>query len=131
MKTIIGTALIESIVIDTDVLSFLFKLDSRAELYRPHLEGKLAIISFMTLAETDRWALERNWGKNRKQKLEEFLLDFIVIHSSRALCLKWAEAIHSARLSGRPIQSADAWTAATALIYNTPLITQPQALRWG
>ena len=77
----------------------------------------------MTLAETDRWALERNWGRIRKQKLENFLLDFIVIHSSRALCIRWAEAIYSARLSGRPIQMADAWTAATALIYNTPLIT--------
>jgi hypothetical protein len=49
-----------SVVVDADVLSFLFKCDSRAEWYRPHLTGKLLVLSFMTVAELDRWALARN-----------------------------------------------------------------------
>ncbi len=77
----------------------------------------------MTLAETDRWALERNWGEARKLKLKNFLNDFIVIHSNRDLCLKWAEAIQSARRRGLPIHTSDAWVAATALLYNLPLVT--------
>ena len=40
-----------TVLIDTDVLSFLFKQDTRAELYRPHLQQALALISFMTVAE--------------------------------------------------------------------------------
>ena len=52
-----------SVVVDTDVVSFLFKRDQRADLYRPYLEGNLLVISFMSLAELDRWALERNWGE--------------------------------------------------------------------
>jgi tRNA(fMet)-specific endonuclease VapC len=59
-----------SAVLDTDVVSFLFKRDSRADLYRPHLVGKQLVISFMTLAEIDRWALERNWGEARRARME-------------------------------------------------------------
>jgi len=40
-----------SLLIDTDVVSFLFKRDTRAELYRAHLDDALQLISFMTLAE--------------------------------------------------------------------------------
>lgn len=59
--------MIPSIVVDTDVLSFIFKEDTRGELYLPHIDGKLTIISFMTLAETDRWAIERNWGPKARK----------------------------------------------------------------
>jgi len=38
----------DSVLIDTDVLSYLFKQDSRGEIYKPHLEGKLGVISSRT-----------------------------------------------------------------------------------
>jgi hypothetical protein len=47
----------------------LFKGDTRALAYRPHISGRLLGISFMTLAELDRWPLERNWGQGRKLAL--------------------------------------------------------------
>ncbi len=53
----------DRVVVDTDVVSFLFKRDTRAELYRPHLDGKEQIISFQTLAELLRWTLVRSWVK--------------------------------------------------------------------
>ena len=53
-------------IVDTDVVSMLFKGDTRAIAYRPHIEGRLLGISFMTLAELDRWSLERNCGRVRK-----------------------------------------------------------------
>lgn len=40
------------VVLDTDVVSFLFKNDARARKYQPHLGGKEVVISFMTLAES-------------------------------------------------------------------------------
>jgi hypothetical protein len=52
-----------SVVVDTDVVSFLFKHDTHAEPYRPHLTEKLLVLSFMTIAELDRWVLERNWDR--------------------------------------------------------------------
>ena len=39
------------IVLDTDVVSFLFKGDSRAQLYLPHLDNRQWFISFMTEAQ--------------------------------------------------------------------------------
>lgn len=35
----------DAVVIDTDVLSYLFKQDSRGESYQSHLEGKFGVIS--------------------------------------------------------------------------------------
>ena len=115
--------MIAGIVVDTDVVSFLYKHDTRATLYRPHLDGKLLLVSFMAIAELDRWALAHNWGEKRKRDLETFMQRFTVIEVSRDLCRKWAEATHSAHRAGRPIETADAWMAATALLYNVPLIT--------
>jgi len=46
-----------------------------------------------------------------------------VLPASRELCAKWAEVSWEARRKGRPIQTADAWIAATALYYRVPLIT--------
>ncbi len=112
-----------SVVVDTDVVSFLFKRDSRAEWYRPHLSGKLLVLSFMTVAELDRWALERNWGRARRARMEESLRNFIVYPFDRALCLKWAEVSDRARRIGRRIECADAWIAATAVLHNIPLVT--------
>jgi predicted nucleic acid-binding protein len=42
---------------------------------------------------------------------------------SRELCRKWAEVTFAARRQGQPIQTADAWIAASALLYQAPLIT--------
>ena len=47
------------VVVDTDVLSFLYKKDTRARLYEPHLNDPSFIVSFMSLAELRRWTLER------------------------------------------------------------------------
>jgi len=45
------------VVLDTDVVSFLFKSDSRAQAYLPHLRNRQWLISFMTEAELEQWAL--------------------------------------------------------------------------
>jgi predicted nucleic acid-binding protein len=42
---------VTAVVVDTCVVSFLLKNDTRAELYRPHLDVDTKVISFMTLAE--------------------------------------------------------------------------------
>lgn len=110
-------------IIDTDVVSMLFKADSRAQRYRAHITGRLLGISFMTLAELERWQLERRWGPVRRAELAQHLTMYVVLPASRDLCAKWAEVSWEARRKGRPIQTADAWIAASALHYQVPLIT--------
>jgi tRNA(fMet)-specific endonuclease VapC len=110
-------------IVDTDVVSMLFKGDPRAQRYRTHIVGRLLGISFMTLAELERWTLERSWGSTRKAELAKHLTNYTVLPAGRELCAKWAEVSWEARKKGRPIQTADAWIAATALHYQVPLIT--------
>jgi tRNA(fMet)-specific endonuclease VapC len=114
---------ITGVVVDTDVVSFLYKRDTRAAAYRERLDGRLLLVSFMAIAELDRWALDRNWGDKRRHDIETFMQRFTIIEVNRDLCRKWAEATHSARQAGRPIETADAWMAATALLYQIPLVT--------
>ncbi|MBA2446392.1 MAG: type II toxin-antitoxin system VapC family toxin [Chloroflexi bacterium] len=113
----------DRVVVDTDVVSFLLKRDSRAELYRPHLTDRMLVISFMTVAELDRWVLARNWGERRRTALEQHLRNFVVYPFDRALCRVWAEVTVGVSRRGRQIGWADAWIAATALLHGIPLIT--------
>lgn len=112
-----------SAVIDTDVVSFSFKEDTRGSLYEQHLKNGINSISFMTLAELDYWAASHSWGDRRKAELAVFLKQFAVIYSDRYLCQAWADIRQQANRIGRVIQPADAWIAATAWFYQVPLIT--------
>jgi predicted nucleic acid-binding protein len=116
-----------SVVVDMDVVSFAFKGDTRAALYDPHLMGKLLVLSFMTVAELDLWALERRWGRRRQQRMEDNLRRFAIYPYNRVLCQKWAEVTREADRKGRSIQTADAWIAATALVAGVPLVTHNAA----
>lgn len=112
-----------AVVVDTDVVSYLFKRDTRDPLYDPHLQDRTLILSFMALAELDRWALERSWGKDRRSRLDRHLRKFTIVYADRTLCSWWAETMNLARRNGRRVESADAWIAATALAADIPLIT--------
>jgi predicted nucleic acid-binding protein len=115
------------IVLDTDVVSFLFKADTRAQMYLPQLQDRQWFISFMTEAEMEQWSLLANWGEKRVVWLRLFLSRFVVVPASHDLVLKWAEAMVAARRNGRRIETADAWVAATALLYDAPLLTHNKA----
>jgi len=110
-------------VVDTNVVSYVFRNDSRAALCRPHFFGADLIVSFMSVAELDRMAAGRGWGPGRSELLATFLDDFSVYWADRALCRVWAAVVESAKASGKPILAADAWIAATAVLLNVPLVT--------
>jgi tRNA(fMet)-specific endonuclease VapC len=112
-----------SVVVDTDVVSFLFKNHPISTRYDADLAGRTLVISFMTLAELDRWVIHANWGDARRHRLREYLEPFVVLPYNRALCTKWAEVTVAAQATGRRIECADAWIAATALLYDLPLVT--------
>lgn len=56
-----------SFIVDTDVVSYIYKGDTRGELYENHLSVSLSFISFMTLAELDLWAESHSWGETKKR----------------------------------------------------------------
>jgi tRNA(fMet)-specific endonuclease VapC len=111
------------VVVDTDVVSFLFKGDTRAEAYRQHLQSKMLAISFMTVAELYQWAYVRNWGERRLMRLEERLRSYVIVPYDHELCKQWARICADRQRLGKPISVQDAWIAATALRYGCPLVT--------
>jgi predicted nucleic acid-binding protein len=115
------------VVVDTDVLSFLFKNHPIANRYDGDLAGSAPLISFMTVAEVERWALQYEWGLQRLHSLHAYLRRFTVVPSSPDLCHTWAEVTIAARRAGRRIACEDAWIAATAMLYEAPLVTHNRA----
>ena len=111
------------VVVDTDVVSFLFKRHPFAFQYLPDLANRTPLISFMTVAELDRWVLQARWGEAQRERLRQYLEPFAVLPYNRALCTKWAEITVAAQSRGLRIDCADAWIAATALLCDAPLIT--------
>lgn len=108
------------VVVDTSVVSYLLKKHPLARHYWPFLEGRYIGISFMTVAELYRWPLERNWGERRLSMLMDHLADYVILPHNDAINWEWAR-IKS--MKGRPISDSDAWIAATAICYDTPLVT--------
>ena len=111
------------VVVDTDVVSFLFKNHPIGNRYDPELAGRVPLISFMTLAELERWAIQHRWSAQRLHWLHLYLRRFTVVPSSPDLCRRWAEVTVAAQAGGRRIECADAWIAATATLYAAPLVT--------
>ena len=111
------------IVTDTNVVSYIFKKDTRGELYKPHIEGKIALIAAQTLAELELLPLRNDWSKKRRDELRENLKKYTFIEVNREICAVWAKIQFEARRNGTPVSVSDAWIAATALAYSIPLAT--------
>lgn len=115
------------VLLDTNIVSFLLKGDSRARSYAPHLRGQILAISFMTVAELFQWAFVHDWGARRMSQLEASLQNYTVLPFDIALCRLWGEVRANCRAVGRPISPQDAWIAATALQHRMPLVTHNPA----
>jgi len=111
------------LVVDTNVLSYALRRDTRAALYARHLRNQSLAISFATLAELLFGARKRNWGARRLHDLDVILRPYLVLYPDEAMCRVWAEVIWQCERVGRPISENDAWIAACALRYEAPLIT--------
>lgn len=114
-----------TLLLDTDVFSYLFKDHPLAAVYRPRLKGHILAISFMTVAELFEGAFRAAWGDKQLKHLEAQIKSCLVIPSSHELCRKWGE-VRSIR-KHQPISPEDAWIAATALEYDCALVTHNSA----
>jgi len=116
------------VVIDTGV--FGAQLTRRTwplgELYRPLVEGRAAVISFITVAELRFGARLATWGPQRLRRLEREVRraetiwpgpDLIDTYTAvRAWCVKTGHGL------GQKEHEADRWVTATAIWLGVPLI---------
>lgn len=111
------------VVVDADVVSFLFKQDSRAARYEPHLLNRILVLSAQARAELYAWPRVRNWGEARRRELERALADYLVEYPDDRMCRLYAEVVAEARSRGFQLPASDAWHAATALSLGVALVT--------
>lgn len=112
-----------TLLLDTDVVSFLLKGGSRATTYAPMLQGNRLALSFMTVAGLFQWAAVRKWGPRRIARLEQALAAYLVVPVDIEMCRIWGMLRAEQQSTGRSIAPQDAWIAAAALRHNLPLVT--------
>ncbi len=67
--------------------------------------------------------IAKQLGARRIKQAREFLDDFSIIYVDEKLCEIWAQIKSDAHRKARPIETADAWIAAVALMFDVPLVT--------
>jgi predicted nucleic acid-binding protein len=110
-------------IVDTNVISYALRHDTRAALYARYLRDQSLAISFATLTELLFGARKRNWGARRLHDLDVLLRPYLVLYPDEASCRVWAEVIWQCERVGRPISENDAWIAACALRFDASLVT--------
>jgi tRNA(fMet)-specific endonuclease VapC len=116
-----------AVLLDTNIVSLVIKEaavhDTRREKLNAMLRGKIAFISFVTVAELLYWGEKRGWGQKRKDDLDVRLRAFGVLDPTRDTAELWARTRAAANASGRTLQPHDLWIAAAALEHELPLVS--------
>ncbi len=115
------------LLLDTDVWSFLFKGDTRAENFRSHLVGNTPCIAFATVAELYLWAELHNWGSRRQESLRQAMAGHLILSYDDATGRQWARIRAERQRLGKPMASQDAWIAACAIRHGMALLTHNSA----
>ena len=109
------------IVLDTSVVSLLFRGDARSGYYLPLIRGQRSVVSFQTVEEVWFGAYRAGWGARQKNDLARHLAQYEVIWPDEET-LEISARLRVARESvGRRLNTADAWIAATGLRLSCPL----------
>lgn len=110
-------------VVDTDVISFIFKDHELSQAYRAILAGRSLTVSVVTLAEIEYGMEAKDWGTSRRELMRRFLSRFTPLSPDENTAKLWAGIKSGREKKGRPISFPDAWIAAAALQLNIPLVT--------
>jgi len=112
-----------SIVLDTNIVSYLLNDTPRAAACKPHVENRVAALSFQTVAELWYGAEHDGWGERRRAALDHAIRRFVILTADEATSRLWAELRVEAERAGKSKEAEDLWIAATAKRHDLPLLT--------
>lgn len=113
----------DAILLDTDVFSYLMRQgDPHAAVFRPHVAGKSAAISFVTVGDLLFGAENRRWGARRKADLESRLRLVLVIPFDLEVCRVYPRT-RASLPKGHTVAPSDLWIAACAIRHSLPFLT--------
>jgi len=110
-------------LLDTNIVGYFFRDDSRARPYERHLTSQTRYIAFVTLGELYQWLFLRPFSEANKQRLLEHIAQHVVVPYDDRLAWRWAELTARCRRTGQTMSAEDSWIAATALRHGLPLVT--------
>lgn len=113
----------EKLMLDTNIVSYLFKKSDIVRPYLPYIEGKLLFLSFISVGELFLWAEIAGWGEKRRTQLEARLHNYVVVPYDYEIARCYGRVAAERRRNGRPISLHDAWIAACAVRHAIPLVT--------
>ena len=113
----------ERVVLDTNIVSYLMKGDPLARHYKPHLQGRLLAVAFITVGELYFGAEKNRWGEGKRRDLETTLRKFLVIPYDNRIARCYGRLVAERQRDGNPIAPNDAWIAACAVRHAVPLVT--------
>jgi len=116
---------VQAVLVDTDVYSFLMRGGKLADIYRPHVEGKLLAISFVTVGELYFGAYKRKWQSDRIINLTERLRSAVIVPYDLEVCKTYAALRAKVEAKGTPVAANDLWIAACAIRHSIPLGLAP------
>lgn len=115
------------VLLDTDAFSVLHSSGLRAERLRPVVEGCLPLLSFVTVGELLRGALNAGWGEAKRTRLQARIDAMTVLPYDEVIIGTYAQVtVDAVRLGhplGQAVHSNDAWIAATAVAHGVPLVS--------
>ena len=111
----------ETVVADTNIVSYIARKSPVADYYLPYLIGRQVVISFQTWEEALFGAYASGWGERRVNDLQCQLDQYQVFWPNPETVNLCARLRAERRAVGRDLQMADAWIAATALYLGCPL----------
>jgi len=123
------------VVVDTGVFGATMTPGGKplASGYRPLVEGRRTIISFVTVAELRFGAAAAGWGLPRLRKLEDKLARARTVWATPGLIATYvtlrAWCVKNGHGLGQKEHEADRWVAATALHLDVPLVAHDAIFR--
>ncbi len=115
-------------LLDTDVFSYLGRSgDTRAALYRPHVDRKLIAVSFITVGEILFGAYKNKWGSTKLEQIKARLRSVTIVPYDWAVCQTYGDLKARLQEAGKGVADNDLWIAACAVRHSIPLISNNRA----
>ena len=118
------------VVVDNDVVSYIFSRRTEASRFLPILDGITVAVSFVTVGEMLRGALSANWGTRRVADLRRHLSDrYTMLPYDVRVADEWAGIVAACSRQRHVHGANDAWVAASAVAFDCTLVANDESFK--